>query len=61
MATQQQHCKHTACKCMVREGQDYCSESCRQQAAGRQQQAQGSGQAQAGTTQRCQCGHPACQ
>jgi len=49
--------------CTVAEGQDFCSDYCRQQSTSRQQQAQaGSGrQMQGSAGQRCVCGHPACQ
>jgi len=65
MATpSQSQCRHPGCICTVAQGQDYCSDYCRQQSGSRQQLAQqgrSGGQMQGGSGQGCRCGHPACQ
>jgi hypothetical protein len=42
------NCQHEGCKCQVEQGQEYCSEYCRQHSA----------EGHEGHT--CDCGHPAC-
>jgi hypothetical protein len=42
------NCEHQGCKCQVEEGQQFCSDYCREHAgAGHEEH-------------RCECGHPAC-
>jgi hypothetical protein len=45
-------CSHAACQCTVAEGEQFCSDHCRQMSASRRN---------AGTEAGCNCGHPACQ
>jgi hypothetical protein len=46
MADESKKCKHPACRCMAREGSDYCSGYC-----------EGRGKSNDIT---CECGHPGC-
>jgi hypothetical protein len=48
------NCGHATCRCTIADGEDFCSDHCRDQAA-----------AAGGITDHdshaCECGHPACQ
>jgi hypothetical protein len=42
-------CQHEGCLCTVEDGQEFCSDHCRQHAEGTHEE------------HVCECGHPACQ
>ncbi len=42
-------CVHRSCRCQVQDGEDFCSDHCREAAAKTGHE-----------DHRCECGHPAC-